>query len=238
MNGYKYKCCLVARESFTCSQSKHFPTPTYHELLTGRGSTSKILLRNVISADMCRYGVIVLTLLCNILSTISFLPLSYVNTKNFHSFSIVVTRRLAYKTIFGKKSELKSDFLARFLLSADDNVQDSLDLIAKSEVDSTLLKLRELRNELDTVRKEHGIMNNNTDVLGPSAQYGGNTQFALAALKKRKLALKDRISYLESLLNKRRKLAKEVFVNPNKTLAQSHPPPASSDISKHRSEVR
>eukprot|EP00291_Cryptomonas_curvata_P018924 CAMPEP_0172169952 /NCGR_PEP_ID=MMETSP1050-20130122/10996_1 /TAXON_ID=233186 /ORGANISM="Cryptomonas curvata, Strain CCAP979/52" /LENGTH=192 /DNA_ID=CAMNT_0012841077 /DNA_START=90 /DNA_END=665 /DNA_ORIENTATION=- len=115
--------------------------------------------------------------------------------------------------------------------------------IANSEVETTLLKLRELRNELDNVRKEHGVMNNRSDELGPSAQYGGDIQFALASLKKKKLHLKDRIARMESVLSENQKIAKEVLVSPNGTKASSSaasktaPPPSSSNASKLRTEL-
>ena len=145
--------------------------------------------------------------------------------------SDICTRR----NVFGRSIDLS--FLRINRMSAENSVQETYDDIAAAGINSTLLKLRKLRTELDIVRKEHGIMNNNTDELAPSAQYGGNTQFALASLKKRKLYLKDRISMLEKNLEKKQRIAKEVLVNPNKTIPPSMTK-AQNDSSRHRSEVR
>jgi hypothetical protein len=195
---------------------------------------------------------LLIVLVKEITFTVSFLTPSYVNSRKNPSPSSEMKRRSNPVAFFDRNpriwsvnglagaDSIKDGDSSKYPMTSMPSAADSM----TSEVESTLLKLRELRNELESVRKEHGAVNNNTDELGPSAQYGGNTQFALAALKKRKLALKDRIAYLEGLLNKRRKMAQEVLVNPNNvnpnrthSSPKSIQAPVSTNISKHRSEV-
>ena len=58
-------------------------------------------------------------------------------------------------------------------------------------------EIRELRRRLDAVRSEHRDLD---EVIARLAEKGGADQLLMRRLKKRKLALKDQITALESAL--------------------------------------
>mmetsp|Transcript_81627 Transcript_81627/g.219340 ORF Transcript_81627/g.219340 Transcript_81627/m.219340 type:complete len:117 (+) Transcript_81627:181-531(+) len=81
-------------------------------------------------------------------------------------------------------------------------------------MEQIMLRLREMKNELDILKDEHQTMNNASDELAASAQFGGQRQFVVATLKKRKLWLKDRITSINKMLLTRRKEGKLIVLNP------------------------